>query len=135
MLRNMSPTVVSKLLPASPLLLALTALSGGCAYGEMTQVIRAQVATETDCTNVVVRRATSFTPGVQPGTSIYLVTGCDKLERFYTCKDDDGGLASYDTKCEFKQGAPSMPSGAAPSASPDAPPGEDAPPEDDLENG
>jgi len=75
---------------AACLLAALFTLSG-CAYGQMTQVLRTQVASETDCpeTKVVKRQVYDGA-----GENEYEVTGCGE-SRNYVCPADEG-LFSYD---------------------------------------
>lgn len=136
MLRNMSPSVVSLLRRAAPSALFSGLLLTGCAYGEMPQVLRAQVATEAKCSELEVRQAPSYTPGYSPNQ--YIVKGCG-LDRVYTCNGDKGGLVKFGSAdCSFvAAGAPAQAApGAAPApgtgADPDAEPGLDEP---DDQNG
>jgi hypothetical protein len=136
MLRNMSPSVVSLLRRAVPAALFSSTLLTGCAYGEMPQVLRAQVATESKCSEVVVRQAPSYTPGYSPNQ--YLVKGCG-IDRVYTCNGDKGGLVKFGSAdCSFvaagapAQAAPGAAPSPGPSPEPDAEPGLDEP---DDQNG
>ncbi|HKU40897.1 MAG TPA: hypothetical protein VJR89_22200 [Polyangiales bacterium] len=103
----------------------LLALSG-CAYGELRQVLRAQVASETSCPDVTVENSPAYQPGYKPGQ--YRVKGCG-VERLYDCPKDTG-LVSYGAKvCTYTDTkAPPAPAPAA-----DEPPpldeGADAPAE------
>ena len=84
--------------------------TGGCAYGELRHVLRAQIASETDCTEVSVTKSPAFLPGYKEHQ--YVVKGCG-VERIYTCQE--GGLTKYGhAPCTY------VDSGAA--AKPPAPP-------------
>jgi hypothetical protein len=118
MLRSMAMRVVQNYL-----LVAVVASLSGCAYGELNQVIRSQVATEADCADVVVEPTSPYAPGYKPNQ--YTVKGCG-VERVYTCKK--GGLVEYGhADCTFTAGgnAPAKPDVAP------APPG-DGPDNTDL---
>lgn len=64
----------------------------------------------------MVRKASAYTPGFQGNQ--YIVTGCG-VERFYTCKGEEG-LADYGNKdCTFVNGPPgAKPKDAAPAPAP-----------------
>lgn len=104
MLRGMSK-------PGLAFACSLIVCLGGCAYGEMRQVLRAQVASEADCPDLVVQKASPYLPGYQPNQ--YTVQGCG-IERVYTCKDDDGLVKFGSADCTYKKlgGAPAAPAAA-----------------------
>ncbi len=82
-------------------LLGLPGLLGGCAYGEMREVVRSQFAAETNCPSVSVEPRKVYDQDYKEGQ--YLVTGCDVV-RTYSCSADTG-LVSYDDKsCTFING-------------------------------
>jgi hypothetical protein len=90
---------------STPNLLGFTilalALGSGCAYGELRQVLRAQVASETDCPDVTVQKSSPYAPGYKENQ--YTVRGCG-VDRVYTCNED--GMVSYgDAKCTYTSGA------------------------------
>jgi hypothetical protein len=119
MLRAMSNRPVTRtfalLITLAPLLVL-----GGCAYGELKQVIRAQVASEASCPDVTIESASAFQPGYQPG--LYRVKGCG-VDRIYECPKETG-LVSYGSKvCTFKDAR--APAAAAPA--PEPPPLEEEP--------
>jgi hypothetical protein len=59
--------------------------SAGCAYGELRQVLRAQIASEADCPDIVLTKFSPYAPGYKPDT--YAAKGCN-VDRIYTCKDE-----------------------------------------------
>ena len=103
----------------------------GCAYGEVRQVIRAQFASETHCSEVQLKRRDTWY--AYDGPDQYKVIGCGQV-RTYTCPAS--GLVSYDKpactwvngdadapvvqKVEDEEGAADEPS-AAPGPAPAAP--------------
>jgi hypothetical protein len=91
----------------------------------MTQVLRAQVASETDCTTLVVKPTTPYAPNYQPNQ--YTVRGCN-VDRIYTCKGEPGLVEYGDPDCKFTAGA----GGAAPQAAPPADSEPSGGSEDDL---
>jgi hypothetical protein len=131
MLRNMSPSVASLLRRAAPAAVFSSLLLTGCVYGEMPQVLRAQVASEAKCSEIEVRQAPAYTPGNAPNQ--YIVKGCG-MDRVYTCNGDKGGLVKFGSAdCSFvaarapAQAAPGAAPAPGPSADPDAEPGLDDP--------
>jgi hypothetical protein len=66
----------------------------GCAYGELRQVLRAQVASETNCGDVTVESSSVFAPGHKPNQ--FRVRGCG-VDRTYDCPKSEG-LVSYGAK-------------------------------------
>lgn len=80
-------------------------LLAGCAYGELKQVLRAQVAAETNCGDLTVETTPMYQPNHKPGT--YRVKGCD-VDRTYECPEDDG-LVSYGDKVCKPVAAPATP--------------------------
>ncbi|MEY4575943.1 MAG: hypothetical protein RL701_646 [Pseudomonadota bacterium] len=126
MLRNMSPTVVLKLCRTSRTLLAVGGLLSGCAYGQMTQVLRAQVASETDCSTLVVKPTTPYAANYQPNQ--YTVRGCN-VDRVYTCKGEAGLVEYGDADCKVTAGTGG---GAAPAAATPPADAESSGGEDDL---
>jgi hypothetical protein len=120
--------------------LALVLCSSGCAYGELRQVLRAEVASEANCPDVVIQKSSPFAPGYKANQ--YTVRGCG-VDRVYTCKDD--GLVAYGhADCTYTAGATAKPAAAAAPAAPGggvdisdpalapAPPPSDANEPDDL---
>jgi hypothetical protein len=70
----------------------------GCAYGEMRQVLRAQVASEADCPELKVTPVPVYAEGYQENQ--YKVVGCG-IDRVYTC-NDSGGLVKFGSAdCKF----------------------------------
>jgi hypothetical protein len=78
------------LLGFGPLVVTLS----GCAYGELRQVLRAQVASETSCGDVVVESSSVYAPGHKPNQ--FRVRGCG-IDRTYDCPKSEG-LVSYGAK-------------------------------------
>jgi hypothetical protein len=70
----------------------LAATLGGCAHGEVRQVIRAQFAAELSCREVSLRKRDVWYSYDCPDQ--YKVSGCGVI-RTYTCPAGDG-MASYD---------------------------------------
>jgi hypothetical protein len=81
-------------------------LLGGCAYGELKQVLRAQVAAETKCGDLTVETTPMYQPNHKPGT--YRVKGCD-VDRTYECPQDDGLVSYGDKVCKPVAAAPATP--------------------------
>jgi hypothetical protein len=69
-------------------------LWAGCAYGELKQVLRAQVASELHCSAVTIEDSPLYQPGYNAGQ--YLVKGCG-IDRTYNCPTKEG-LISYGAK-------------------------------------
>jgi hypothetical protein len=105
MLRGMS----SLALPRAAVLLCV--LSSGCAYGEMRQVLRSQVATESKCSDITVQKQSPYAPGYTENN--YTVKGCG-IDRVYTCKDDGGLVKFGSAECSYKA-SNAAPAGGAPS--------------------
>ena len=84
----------------------------GCAYGEMRQVLRAQVASEADCPELQVTKVPAYAEGYQENQ--YKVLGCG-IDRLYTC-NDPGGLVKFgDADCKYvAAAAPKPAAGPAP---------------------
>jgi hypothetical protein len=81
--------------------LAFVVLSSGCAYGELRQVLRAEVASEADCPDVVVQKTSPFAPGYKENQ--FLVRGCS-VDRVYTCTGK--GMVKYGhSECTYTAGA------------------------------
>jgi hypothetical protein len=72
----------------------LVVTMGGCAYCELRQVLRAQVASETSCGDVVVENSSVYAPGHKPNQ--FRVRGCG-IDRTYDCPKEEG-LVSYGAK-------------------------------------
>jgi hypothetical protein len=107
---------------------------GSCAYGELKQVLRAQVASEINCGDVTIESSSQYAPGYKPGQ--YRVKGCG-VDRTYECPKETG-LVSYNAKiCTYVDPKSIKPAGPTPSAAGeedpalaapmDAPPPEPAP--------
>lgn len=129
MLRNMSPTAASILRHAAAAALLSSSLLTGCAYGEMPQVLRAQVASEAKCPDIEVTQAPAYTPGFDEHQ--YKVRGCG-IDRVYTCKNPADSMVKFGSAdCSYVAAGTPKPPGAdapapaAPSDSPDADPGLD----------
>ena len=107
-------------------IVVLSSMSGlvavGCAYGEVRQVIRAQFASELNCSDVVIKRRDSWY--AFEGPDQYKVMGCGEV-RTYTCAPHQG-LTSYDKPaCPWVKGdadAPTHTADASEDAAMDAPP-------------
>jgi hypothetical protein len=105
----MSHRAVSKLGLAASLAL----LFSGCAYGEMRQVLRAQVASEANCPELKVTAVPAYAEGYTENQ--YKVLGCG-IDRVYTC-NDPGGLVKYgDADCKYVAAAAPKAPAAAPAA-------------------
>lgn len=111
MLRAMSnrPTRTFALFMTLAPLLVLSA----CAYGELKQVLRAQVAAEASCPDVTVESASAYAPGFKPGQ--YHVKGCS-VDRIYDCPADSGLVSYGSAPCTFKDAK--APAAAAPAPEP-----------------
>jgi len=129
MLHGMSPKVLLqpvRMFSVVAGIVGLVCQMGGCAYGELDQVLRAEVATETKCTDVVVKPAAAFERGWKPNQ--YKVSGCG-VDRVYTC--DRGGLVEYASAKDICNMAPSQTASPNTSAGGDVSPGDlEAPSED-----
>jgi hypothetical protein len=91
MLPPMSTSASQTLGGAARTVLALLVLcTGSCAYGELRHVLRAQVASETDCPEVSVVKSPPYLPGYKEHQ--YVVKGCG-VDRIYNCSE--GGLTKY----------------------------------------
>jgi hypothetical protein len=114
MLKTAEPRLNRKL---TLLLLAIgpVLVLGGCAYGELKQVLRAQVASETSCGDVTVEGSSAYAPGYKPGQ--YRVKGCG-VDRIYNCPKDEG-LVSYSAKvCTYVDSKSVKPPEPTPMAAP-----------------
>jgi hypothetical protein len=103
-------------------------LLGGCAYGEVRQVVRAQFATEFDCPEVLLKKRELWYS--YEGPDQFKAIGCGRV-RTYTCPKS--GLVSYDEPvCTFVEG-----DADAPKMAEMTPEGEEdiQPPPDDLDMG
>jgi hypothetical protein len=109
MLRTMSQHAVSKLGLSITSTLLLGNLLVGCAYGEMRQVLRAQVASEADCPELKVTKVPAYAEGYAENQ--YKVVGCG-IDRVYTC-NDPGGLVKFGSAdCKFVAAATPKPAAA-----------------------
>lgn len=99
----MLPRMLSARLPL--LLCSLTLAAGGCAYGELRQVLRAEVAAELDCPAVTVEpRNSEALRGSRDGDDQWKVRGCEVV-RTYTCKAAGDEMVSYDDSgCSYVDG-------------------------------
>jgi hypothetical protein len=86
----------------------------GCAYGEMRQVLRAEVASEVNCPELQVTKVPAYAEGYTENQ--YKVLGCG-VDRLYTC-NDSGGLVKFGSAdCKFVSTAPpKAPAAPAPSS-------------------
>jgi hypothetical protein len=100
-------------------------LLGGCAYGEVRQVVRAQFASELDCPEVLLKKRELWYS--YEGPDQFKAIGCGHV-RTYTCPKS--GLVSYDEPvCTFVEGDADAPKMAE--MTPDEDEGA-PPPEDDM---
>jgi len=124
MLRRMLKMAEPRLKRTLPLLLTV-ALGptlfglGGCAYGQLKQVLRAQVAAETDCGDVTIESSPLFQPGYQPNQ--YRVRGCG-IDRTYNCPRREGLVSYSDKSCTYVDTKSIKPPDPMPSASSDPDP-------------
>jgi hypothetical protein len=127
-LRGMSPKV---LLHTGRMFSVVTGFAGlvcqasGCAYGDLDQVLRAEVATETQCTDVAVKPVPPFERGWKPNQ--YKVSGCG-ADRVYDCATS--GLVEYASAKDICKVAPAA---LAPKSAGGEVPPELAPTDGDLE--
>ncbi|MDD9942143.1 MAG: hypothetical protein OXU20_13945 [Myxococcales bacterium] len=78
--------------------------TSGCAYGELRQVLRNEVASEIDCGAVQVEpRNEAYLKGAREGDNDWKVRGCGVV-RTYTCPPDDGLVQYGSTGCTFVEG-------------------------------
>jgi hypothetical protein len=118
MLRPMLKTAELRVVRALPMLLALASgpvVLSGCAYGELKQVLRAQVAAETSCGDVTIESSPMFQPGHQPGQ--YRVKGCG-VDRTYNCPKEDGLVSYGDKICTYVDSRSIKPPEPMPAADP-----------------
>jgi hypothetical protein len=131
MLPTMSTPASQTLGGAARAVLALIVLcSGGCAYGELRHVLRAQIASETNCAEVSVVKSPAYLPGYKDNQ--YVAKGCG-VERIYTCKG--AGLTKYGgAQCTYVDSgaAAARPPAPTPSADDSTEPGGLDEPMDDL---
>ena len=80
----------------------------GCAYGEMRQVLRAEVASEANCPELQVSKVPAYAEGYAENQ--YKVVGCG-VDRLYTC-NDPGGLVKFG-KADCKYVATAVPQPAS----------------------
>ena len=81
----------------------LAASASGCAYGNVRQVLRAQFASDVDCSAVTIKKRDFWYVSDNPHQ--YKVSGCGVM-RTYTCTQEDAdGLISYDDPaCKWEEG-------------------------------
>lgn len=103
MLRPMSFVRTVKSLGLLALLSGLAA--GGCAYGELRQVLRTEVAAELDCPSITVEpRNSEALRGARDGDDQWKVRGCG-IVRTYTCAAAGDDMVSYDgSGCSYVDG-------------------------------
>jgi hypothetical protein len=92
----------------SPLALLLLATVSGCAYGELSQVLRTQVASEADCPEILVTKKGLRYFDEDPETDQYKVSGCGMV-RTYTCPVEEGLVKYGSEPCTFVEGDPDQP--------------------------
>lgn len=94
---------------------ALAAVASGCAYGNVRQVLRAQFASEVDCSDVTIKKRDFWYIADNPHQ--YKISGCGVM-RTYTCTQEDAeGLISYDEPaCKWEEGDSDAPKPKAPAA-------------------
>ena len=99
-------------------------LLGGCAYGEVRQVVRAHFASEFDCPEVMLKKRELWYS--YEGPDQFKAMGCGHV-RTYTCPDK--GMISYDDDvCTFVEGDADAPKPVA--MTPEGEEEEVAPPDD-----
>lgn len=103
---------------------AVAALASGCAYGNVRQVLRAQFASDVDCSDVTIKKRDFWYVADNPHQ--YKISGCGVM-RTYTCtKEDAEGLISYDEPaCKWEEGDADAPK----------PKMQDIPPDDAMDEG
>jgi len=81
----------------------LVTSASGCAYGNVRQVLRAQFASDVDCSAVTIKKRDFWYVSDNPHQ--YKVSGCGVM-RTYTCTQEDAdGLISYDEPaCKWEEG-------------------------------
>ena len=84
---------------------------GGCAYGEVRQVVRAQFASELDCPEVQIKRRDAWYG--YDTVNQFKVSGCGVM-RTYTCNDPDGRVSYDEPACTWVAGDADAPKMAAP---------------------
>jgi hypothetical protein len=99
------PLVIFKSSVCGPVLtgVALATLVSGCAYGNVRQVLRAQFASDVDCSQVTIKKRDFWYISDNPHQ--YKISGCGVM-RTYTCDQEDAdGLISYDEPaCKWEEG-------------------------------
>lgn len=123
------------------LLSSAVSLAGGCAYGEVRQVLRAQFASEVGCSDVKLSKRSTWYVSENPNQ--YKISGCGVV-RTYSCTEEQAsGFVSYDEPaCSWEEGdsdAPKMKQMPAEGEEPmddmgDAPMDEPMPPADDMDD-
>jgi len=115
----------------SPLALLLLSTVSGCAYGELSQVLRTQVASEADCPEIMVTKKGLKYFDEDLEVDKYMVSGCGML-RTYTCPAEDGLVKYGSEPCTFVEGDPDRPVMKAPEPMDEGDPfGDGAPPMDE----
>ena len=115
----------------SPLALLLLSTVSGCAYGEVSQVLRTQVASEADCPEILVTKKGLKYFDEDLEVDKYMVSGCGML-RTYTCPAEDGLVKYGSEPCTFVEGDPDRPVMQAPKPMDEEDPfGDGAPPLED----
>jgi hypothetical protein len=76
-------------------------LLGGCAYGEVRQVVRAQFASDFDCPEVQLKKRELWYS--YEGPDQFKAIGCGKV-RTYTCPADAGRVSYDEPVCTFVDG-------------------------------
>jgi len=95
----------------------LAATASGCAYGSVRQVLRAQFASDVDCSAITIKRRNFWYVSDNPHQ--YKISGCGVM-RTYTCTQEDAdGLISYDEPaCKWEEGDADAPKPKARPAQP-----------------
>ena len=109
----MSHRTVLRIGQAAASTLLLGQLLSGCAYGELRQVLRAEVASEADCPELQVTKVPAYAEGYQDNQ--FYVKGCG-IDRVYTC-NDEGGLVKFGSAdCKYANAGATQPAAGAPPA-------------------
>jgi hypothetical protein len=107
-----SPSRVCTSSCARAVLALIVLSSSACVYGELRHVLRAQVASETHCSEVSVVKSPPFQPGYKEHQ--FLVKGCG-VDRVYNCPEE--GLTKYgQANCSFVEAGASIKAPPPPAA-------------------
>jgi hypothetical protein len=112
--------------------LAVLSIVSGCAYGQMREVLRTQVASEADCPEIQVTKKGLKYFDEDEESDQYKVSGCGVL-RTYTCPQKSGMVKYGSEPCTFVEGDPDQPTMKAPTPQDSEDPFGDAPMAEEAE--